>query len=124
MDEWAWQRCFDVNLKGTFFMSQLVGRVMADENQERGGLIVNIASTAGFETSLPDRAAYAASKAGVVGFGRECAREFAGYGIRVSTILPDETERSAAEQIASAVLYLCTHPAAETSNLEYVRFIH
>jgi len=123
MDEWAWQRCFDVNLKGIFFMSQLVGRVMADENQERGGLIVNIASTAGFEKDLPDRAAYAASKAGVVGFGRECAREFAGYGIRVSTILPDETEPSSGEQVASAILFLCTHPAAQTNNLENIRVI-
>lgn len=124
MDEWAWQRCFDVNLKGTFFMSQLVGRVMVDENQERGGLIVNIASTAGFETALPDRAAYAASKAGVVGFGRECAREFANYGIRVSTILADETEPSSAEQVASAVLYFCTHPAAQAINIENVRAIY
>ncbi len=88
MDEWAWQRCLDVNLKGTFFMSQLVGRVMADENGDRGGVIVNIASTAGVESALPGRAAYAASKAGVVGFARECAREYAEYGIRVNTILP------------------------------------
>lgn len=88
MDEWAWQRCLDVNLKGTFFMSQLVGRVMSDENGDRGGVIVNIASTAGVESALPGRAAYAASKAGVVGFARECAREYAEYGIRVNSILP------------------------------------
>jgi NAD(P)-dependent dehydrogenase (short-subunit alcohol dehydrogenase family) len=88
MDEWDWDRCIDVNLKGTFFMSQLCGRVMADENGDRGGVIVNISSIAGVETPLMHRAAYCASKAGVVGFARECAREFAQYRIRVNTIVP------------------------------------
>lgn len=135
MDEWAWQRCLDVNLKGTFFMSQLVGRVMADENQDRGGVIVNIASTAGVECALPGRAAYAASKAGVVGFARECAREFAEYGIRVNSILPglidtpnteywqledgqEDLDRiplarlGLAQEVAQVVLFLCTDGAA------------
>lgn len=88
MDEWDWVRCIDVNLKGTFFMSQLCGRVMADENQTRGGNIINIGSTAGVSVPLADRSAYCASKAGIVGFARECAREFAQYNIRVNTILP------------------------------------
>lgn len=88
MDEWDWDRCIDVNLKGTFLMSQLCGRVMADENQERGGIILNISSIAGVEIPLTHRAAYCASKAGIVGFARECAREFAEYGIRVNTLIP------------------------------------
>ena len=88
MDEWEWDRCIDVNLKGTFFMSQLVGRVMANENEDRGGSIVNISSIAGVESPLLNRAAYCASKAGMVGFARECAREFAQYGIRVNTVVP------------------------------------
>lgn len=97
LDEWDWQRTLDVNLKGVFFMSQLCGRVMAGifdkqgspaEAAGSGGVIVNIGSTAGVETPLPDRSAYCASKAGMVGFARECAREFAQYGIRVNTVLP------------------------------------
>lgn len=88
MDEWDWDRCLDINLKGTFFMSQLCGRVMAEENAARGGCIVNISSIAGVETPLRHRAAYCASKAGVMGFARECAREFAHYGIRVNTVVP------------------------------------
>lgn len=90
MDEWDWARCLDVNLKGTFFMSQLCGRVMADENKHRGGVIVNISSTAGLEAPLNLRSAYCASQAGIVGFTRECAREFAPYGIRVRALLRDE----------------------------------
>ena len=105
MDEWAWQRCLDVNLKGTFFMSQLVGRVMADENREQGGMIINIASTAGFQEAAADAAAFAASKAGVIGFTRECAREYAAYNIRVHAMVPrpEQDERVLAE----ALLTLC-----------------
>ena len=123
MDEWEWNRCLEVNLKGTFFMSQLCGRVMVDENKERGSVIVNIASTAGVETALPGAAAYCASQAGIVGFARECAREFAGYGIRVNTILPAELAAASepsrgqesplkpldnAETVTSLVLFLCS----------------
>ncbi|MDX1686621.1 MAG: SDR family NAD(P)-dependent oxidoreductase [Candidatus Promineifilaceae bacterium] len=119
MDEWDWNRCLEVNLKGTFFMSQLCGRVMADENRERGGAIVNVTSVAGVEVPLAGRAAYCASQAGVVGFARECAREYAQYGIRVNTVLTGrlvdddagETapgERARREQAAAAVLFLCS----------------
>ena len=112
MDEWDWQRTIDVNLKGVFFMSQLCGRVMAgifDKKVEQaetpgaGGVIVNIASTAGVATPLADRAAYCASKAGVVGFARECAREFAPYGIRVNTVLPGIIDTPLTEPLQAQV---------------------
>lgn len=113
LDEWDWNRCLEVNLKGTFFMSQLCGRVMADENQARGGVIINIASTAGVQTPLENRAAYCASKAGVVGFSRECAREYAGYGLRVHVLLPDEERPFAPHHLAAAILTLCQTPTDE-----------
>lgn len=131
MDEWDWNRCFEVNLKGTFFMTQLCGRVMADENKERGGVIVNISSTAGTQTALKDRAAYCANSAGVVGFAKECAREFADYNIRVNTVLAgvidtpmiqedDRLETAViplnrlglAEEVAQTVLFLSTSPSS------------
>jgi 3-oxoacyl-[acyl-carrier protein] reductase len=110
-DEWEWQRCLDVNLKGAFFMSQLCGRVMVDENKERGGLVINIASTAGVEAPLPYRAAYCASKAGLVGFTRECAREFDQYGIGVYVLLSPEAPEDGnvlKERTAVVILDLCT----------------
>lgn len=118
LDEWEWNRCLEVNLKGTFFMSQLCGRVMADENQARGGgVIINIASTAGVQTSFENRAAYCASKAGVVGFARECAREYAQYNIRVHTLLPDEERPSPPPSIAETVRTLCYQSGDELIHL-------
>ncbi len=113
LDEWDWNRCLEVNLKGTFFMSQFCGRVMADENQARGGVIINIASTAGVQTSLESRAAYCASKAGVVGFSRECAREYALYGLRVHVLLPDEERPFLPHLLAEKIVTLCQHPTDE-----------
>ncbi|NKQ34302.1 MAG: SDR family NAD(P)-dependent oxidoreductase [Chloroflexi bacterium] len=110
MDEWEWQRVQDVNLKGTFFMSQLCGRVMNDENGARGGVIVNIGSTAGWETPLENQAAYCAAKAGIMGFTRECAREYAAYGIRVYALpLPEVVADGdrLGEDTAVTVLKLC-----------------
>ncbi|MEL6272744.1 MAG: SDR family NAD(P)-dependent oxidoreductase, partial [Chloroflexota bacterium] len=43
LDEWDWRRVMDVNVNGTFFVTQLLGRVMADEG---GGVIVNVAANA------------------------------------------------------------------------------
>lgn len=92
MDEWDWNRCLEVNLKSVFFMSQLVGRIFSWENAERGAVILNIASTAGNDEARPDRAAYCAASAGVVGFSRECAREFASFGVRVNALLVGAVE--------------------------------
>ncbi len=85
LDEWAWNRAIDVNLKGAFLCTQTIGRSMKEEG---GGAIVNMASIAGRAAGLRDRAAYVASKTGLVGFTRECAREFAAYNIRVNAVCP------------------------------------
>ncbi len=85
LDEWAWDRTLNVNLKGAFLCSQTVGR---DMKEQGGGVIVNISSIAGRAAGLRDRAAYTASKTGLVGFTRECAREFAAYNIRVNAVCP------------------------------------
>ncbi len=85
LDEWDWNRTIDVNLKGAFICSQSVGRMM---QKQGGGVIVNIASIAGRAAGLRDRSAYVASKTGLIGFTKECAREFAAYNIRVNAVCP------------------------------------
>ena len=85
MDEWDWSRTIDVNLKGAFICSQSVGRMMKAQGS---GAIVNIASIAGRAAGLRDRSAYVASKTGLAGFTKECAREFAAYHIRVNAVCP------------------------------------
>lgn len=89
-----WRRVLDVNLSAAFYTSQAAGRVMQAAGE---GIIVNVASIAGHNIPLKDRAAYVASKAGMIGFTRECAREFAAYGIRVNAVCPGviETEMTA-----------------------------
>jgi 3-oxoacyl-[acyl-carrier protein] reductase len=84
LDEWEWTRCLDVNLKGAFFMTHLCGRVMAEENQARGGgLIVNVGADAAVDHP---QAAYLASKAGLAAFAEAAAQELAPYNIRVVTV--------------------------------------
>ncbi|AYC28665.1 3-hydroxyacyl-CoA dehydrogenase [Paenisporosarcina cavernae] len=83
-----------VNLIGTFNVLRVVARVMQEnapnEDGERG-VIVNTASVAAFEGQI-GQAAYAASKAGVVGMTLPIAREFARDGIRMMAIAPGLVE--------------------------------
>jgi len=80
-----WRRTLDVNLTGPFLCTQHAARRMRDQG---GGVILNIASIAGKSQPLYLRSAYAASKAGLVGFTKEAAREFAPHGIRVNAVCP------------------------------------
>jgi NAD(P)-dependent dehydrogenase (short-subunit alcohol dehydrogenase family) len=94
LDEWDWRRTIDVNLTGPFLCAQSAARVMKNTG---GGVIVNIASIAGRAGGLRDRSAYVASKTGLVGLTKECARELAAHHIRVNAVCPGviETEMTA-----------------------------
>jgi NAD(P)-dependent dehydrogenase (short-subunit alcohol dehydrogenase family) len=74
----------DVNLSGSYWMAQACGRVM-----QPGGSIINIASVVALTSGGLPQAAYAASKAGVIGMTRDLAVQWTGRkGIRVNALAP------------------------------------
>ena len=83
-----WRQVLDVNLTAQYIACREMIPCM--EAAGRGGCIINMSSVAA-QIGYPDRAAYAASKAGVLGLTAALAREVGGQGIRVNAILPATT---------------------------------
>jgi NAD(P)-dependent dehydrogenase (short-subunit alcohol dehydrogenase family) len=91
-----WRRVLDVNLTGPFLLSVAFGRMML---RQRKGSIVNVSSIAGL-AGISDRAAYNASKHGLIGLTRTLAAEWGGRGVRVNAVCPGwvKTEMDVADQ--------------------------
>ncbi len=79
-----WRRVQDVNLLGPFLLCRELGKLML---QQRHGSIVNVASIAGL-LGVADRAAYNASKHGLIGLTRTLAAEWGGRGVRCNAVCP------------------------------------
>src|ERR671917_147040 len=79
-----WNRILAVNLTGPFLMSREFGKEML---RQGSGSIVNISSVAGL-LGVSDRAAYNASKHGLIGLTRTLAAEWGGRGVRVNAVCP------------------------------------
>jgi 3-oxoacyl-[acyl-carrier protein] reductase len=84
MSEADWDAVLDINLKGTFLFTKALVRSLL---KQRSGRIVNIASVIGLIGNA-GQCNYGASKAGVIGFTKSCAREVASRGITVNAIAP------------------------------------
>jgi 2-deoxy-D-gluconate 3-dehydrogenase len=131
--EAQWDQILDTNLKGVFFCSQVVAKGMIERQH---GKLINISSAAGL-IAATERAAYGASKAGLIHLTRILALEWAQHHITVNAVAPTfvETELAAQtlnrpglreywtnriplerlgtiEDVAAAVVYLAS-PAAD-----------
>jgi len=90
----AWDAIMNLNLKGLFFLSQAVARVMKEKG---GGKIINVASIAGIRPDLLP--IYSISKAGVLMATKVMAQQWAQYGIRVNAIAPGLTKTRFSEAL-------------------------
>ncbi|MEZ0340566.1 SDR family NAD(P)-dependent oxidoreductase [Mycobacterium sp. pV006] len=94
------EKVMDVNVNGSYWAAQACGRVM-----QPGSSIVNIASILGITTAGLPQAAYAASKAAVIGLTRDLAQQWGHRkGIRVNAIAPGFFESEMTDEYAPGYL--------------------
>lgn len=79
-----WQAVIDLNLTGVFLTTKVVSKLML---KQKSGRIINITSVAGLMGN-PGQANYSAAKAGVIGFTKTVAKEFASRGVTVNAVAP------------------------------------
>jgi NAD(P)-dependent dehydrogenase (short-subunit alcohol dehydrogenase family) len=96
-----WRRVMDINLLGPFLLCRAFGRIML---QQKSGSIINVASVAGL-LGVADRAAYNASKHGLVGLTRTLAAEWGGRGVRCNAICPGWVKTPMDDSAQDAGLY-------------------
>ncbi len=80
-----WDRAFELNAKAQF---RLVRAVLPGMLQQGRGSIINMSSVASSVTGVPNRCAYGASKAAVIGLTKSVAADFVGKGVRCNAICP------------------------------------
>lgn len=100
MDLQEWIRVIDINLTGTFRVTQQCLPVM---KQNRWGRVISITSQAARTRTPVPGAHYAASKAGITGFSRVLAGEVAKWGITVNCIAPGRIESDMTQAVSGAV---------------------
>jgi 3-oxoacyl-[acyl-carrier protein] reductase len=98
MTEEEFDRVIAVNLKGVFNCTKHASRVML----KAGGSIINMTSVVGI-TGNVGQANYAASKAGVIGFTKSVAREFAQKNVRVNAIAPGFIVTDMTDSLADSI---------------------
>jgi len=94
VDERTWDSIMNLNLKGLFFLSQAVARVMKEKG---GGKIINVSSIAGIRPDLLP--VYSISKAAVIMATKVMAQQWAQYNIRANAVAPGLTKTRFSEAL-------------------------
>jgi NAD(P)-dependent dehydrogenase (short-subunit alcohol dehydrogenase family) len=102
VDRSVWRHVLDVNLNGSFYMSQAFGRRLIAQGD--GGSIINISSIAG-KVLAPTTAAYSASKAAIQALTAAMSGEVARYGIRVNAICVGIVDTSRLDDVPRGELF-------------------
>ena len=93
-EDWVWDVTMNVNVRGPFLLSRLVARIMQEQG---GGSIINISSTAGLRPEV--QGIYSVTKAAMVMLTKVMAKEWGQYNIRVNTVAPGFTKTHLNEKI-------------------------
>jgi 3-oxoacyl-[acyl-carrier protein] reductase len=128
LDRADWQRSLDRNLTSTFLVTRAF---LLGMKSRRHGRVINVSSTTGTVSAVAGDTAYAAAKAGMVGFTRAVALESGPYGVTVNAVAPgwiatgSQTQREAAaglrtpvrrsgspEEIAALIAFLASRGAS------------
>jgi 3-oxoacyl-[acyl-carrier protein] reductase len=99
MEERDWDDVIETNLSGSFNCMRSVSNIMV---KQRDGHIISIASIVGMQ-GREGQANYSASKAGLIGLTKSCARELGPYNIKVNAVLPGYLKTDMGETIATSV---------------------
>jgi NAD(P)-dependent dehydrogenase (short-subunit alcohol dehydrogenase family) len=98
-----WREVMEVNVTGTFLLTQQVGRHLMDS--ARHGAIVSIASTHGL-IGAPERSTYGISKGAIIQMTRMLAIEWAPHGIRVNAIAPGRLDTASPSRAGADPKYM------------------
>lgn len=118
-----WANSFDVNVTSAF---RCIRAALPRMLERGGGVIVNVASVASSISGVPQRAAYAASKAAMIGLTKSVARDFIARGVRCNALCPGTTHspsledriQSAADPDAMRRAFVARQPLGRLGTVE------
>lgn len=120
-----WDFSFDLNVKSLFHMLRAYLPPMIDNE---GGSIVNMASLSSHLLGVPERAAYTATKAAVIGITKSVAKDYLPNGIRVNAIAPATVEtpslqeriNSTGDPVAARAAFIARQPMGRVGKPEEI----